>query len=93
MAGKSALATSLVDSSEKEEMVSFLGSGDHDMCVPFIGSEAWTLSLGYKILSEWRPWMSDGQVAGYLIPSLLPVSIKISTSVKILDSFKGCSSC
>ncbi|WVZ08854.1 hypothetical protein V8G54_022200 [Vigna mungo] len=41
-------------------------SGDHDMCVPFTGSEAWTRSLGYKIVDEWRPWNSNDQVAGYL---------------------------
>lgn len=41
-------------------------SGDHDMCVPFTGSQAWTSSLGYKIVDEWRPWLSKGQVAGYL---------------------------
>ena len=41
------------------------GSGDHDMCVPFTGSEAWTRSVGYKIVDEWRPWTSNGQVAGY----------------------------
>ncbi|XAR58787.1 Carboxypeptidase C [Bertholletia excelsa] len=40
-------------------------SGDHDMCVPYTGSEAWTRSLGYKIVDEWRPWTSNGQVAGY----------------------------
>ncbi|XP_028798113.1 serine carboxypeptidase-like 20 [Neltuma alba] len=40
-------------------------SGDHDLCVPYTGSEAWTRSLGYKILDEWRPWMSNDQVAGY----------------------------
>ncbi|KAM1003448.1 hypothetical protein ACFX2C_003769 [Malus domestica] len=40
-------------------------SGDHDMCVPFTGSEAWTRSLGYKIVDEWRPRTSNGQVAGY----------------------------
>ncbi|KAF3435117.1 hypothetical protein FNV43_RR22204 [Rhamnella rubrinervis] len=40
-------------------------SGDHDMCVPFTGSEAWTRSVGYKIVDEWRPWTSNGQVAGY----------------------------
>ncbi|GLT70900.1 hypothetical protein SLA2020_429520 [Shorea laevis] len=40
-------------------------SGDHDMCVPYTGSEAWTKSLGYKILDEWRPWTSNGQIAGY----------------------------
>ncbi|TXG55704.1 hypothetical protein EZV62_020960 [Acer yangbiense] len=41
-------------------------SGDHDMCVPYTGSEAWTRSLGYKIIDEWRPWNSNGQVAGYI---------------------------
>ncbi|XP_024926368.3 serine carboxypeptidase-like 20 isoform X2 [Ziziphus jujuba] len=41
-------------------------SGDHDMCVPFTGSEAWTRSLGFKILDQWRPWMVNGQVAGFL---------------------------
>ncbi|CAN1750956.1 Serine carboxypeptidase-like 20 [Linum perenne] len=40
-------------------------SGDHDMCVPFTGSEAWTRSMGYKIIDKWRPWVSNGQVAGY----------------------------
>ncbi|XP_039013756.1 serine carboxypeptidase-like 21 [Hibiscus syriacus] len=41
-------------------------SGDHDMCVPFTGTEAWTRSVGYEIVDEWRPWTSNGQVAGYL---------------------------
>ncbi|KAF6145834.1 hypothetical protein GIB67_028829 [Kingdonia uniflora] len=41
-------------------------SGDHDMCVPFTGTQAWTRSLGYKIVDEWRPWIYDEQVAGYL---------------------------
>ncbi|KAJ7955103.1 Carboxypeptidase [Quillaja saponaria] len=42
-------------------------SGDHDMCVPYTGSEAWTQSLGYKIVDEWRPWLTnDNQVAGYM---------------------------
>ncbi|KAB5512359.1 hypothetical protein DKX38_029387 [Salix brachista] len=41
-------------------------SGDHDMCVPFTGTQAWTRSLGYKIIDEWRSWVSNHQVAGYL---------------------------
>ncbi|CAI0376208.1 unnamed protein product [Linum tenue] len=43
-------------------------SGDHDMCVPYTGTEAWTSSMGYNITDEWRPWISgdDHQVAGYL---------------------------
>ncbi|CAH2052304.1 unnamed protein product [Thlaspi arvense] len=39
-------------------------SGDHDMCVPYTGSEAWTKSMGYKVVDEWRPWMSNDMVAG-----------------------------
>lgn len=41
-------------------------SGDHDMCVPFTGTEAWTRSLGYRVVDEWRSWISNDQVAGYL---------------------------
>ncbi|KAK7256196.1 hypothetical protein RIF29_29634 [Crotalaria pallida] len=40
-------------------------SGDHDLCVPYTGSEAWTASMGYKIVNEWRPWVVNDQVAGY----------------------------
>ncbi|KAI4326351.1 hypothetical protein MLD38_031675 [Melastoma candidum] len=41
-------------------------SGDHDMCVPYTGSQAWTRSLRYKVTDKWRPWASNSQVAGYL---------------------------
>ncbi|XP_043722030.1 serine carboxypeptidase 1-like [Telopea speciosissima] len=41
-------------------------SGDHDMCVPFTGTEAWTRSLGYEITDKWRQWYYDDyQVGGY----------------------------
>ncbi|KAK7256194.1 hypothetical protein RIF29_29632 [Crotalaria pallida] len=43
-----------------------VGSGDHDLCVPYTGSEAWTRSMGYKIVDEWRPWFVNKQVAGYI---------------------------
>lgn len=41
-------------------------SGDHDSVVPYTGTQAWTRSLGYKIVVEWRSWISSEQVAGYL---------------------------
>ncbi|KAL3520487.1 hypothetical protein ACH5RR_018636 [Cinchona calisaya] len=41
-------------------------SGDHDMCVPFTGTQAWTASLGYKVVDQWRAWQSNDQIAGYL---------------------------
>ncbi|CAL4903751.1 unnamed protein product [Urochloa decumbens] len=40
-------------------------SGDHDMCVPYTGTEAWTTSLGYGVVDSWRPWFSNEQVSGY----------------------------
>ncbi|XP_071921662.1 serine carboxypeptidase-like 20 isoform X1 [Coffea arabica] len=41
-------------------------SGDHDLCIPFTGTQAWTASLGYEVVDQWRPWLSNDQVAGYL---------------------------
>ncbi|XP_031382927.1 serine carboxypeptidase 1-like [Punica granatum] len=41
-------------------------SGDHDRVIPFTGTQAWTRSLGYKIVEQWRSWLSNKQVAGYL---------------------------
>uniref|UniRef100_A0A0E0FAY5 Carboxypeptidase n=1 Tax=Oryza meridionalis TaxID=40149 RepID=A0A0E0FAY5_9ORYZ len=43
----------------------FIYSGDHDMCVPYTGTEAWTRSLGYGVIDSWRPWHLNGQVSGY----------------------------
>lgn len=40
-------------------------SGDHDMVVPFIGTQAWIRSLNYTIVDDWRSWWVDRQVAGY----------------------------
>ena len=38
-------------------------SGDHDMCVPHTGSEAWTQGLGLKVQQPWRPWKFNDQVS------------------------------
>ncbi|KAI3892365.1 hypothetical protein MKW92_015284 [Papaver armeniacum] len=44
----------------------FIYSGDHDMIVPHISTEAWIRTLAnLSITEEWRPWFVDGQVAGY----------------------------
>lgn len=44
---------------------SLIYSGDHDLIMPTPSSEAWTKSLNYSILSDWRAWRVNGQVAGY----------------------------
>lgn len=41
-------------------------SGDVDMCVPNTGTEAWTDSLNLPLIDEWRAWMVNNQVAGYV---------------------------
>ncbi|KAL9314120.1 hypothetical protein ACSQ67_019572 [Phaseolus vulgaris] len=44
---------------------SLIYSGDHDMAVPFLSTQAWIRSLNYSIVDDWRPWHTNGQVAGY----------------------------
>ncbi|XP_061372010.1 serine carboxypeptidase-like 11 [Gastrolobium bilobum] len=44
---------------------SLIYSGDHDMIVPFLATQAWIRSLNYTIVDDWRQWYSNGQVAGY----------------------------
>ncbi|KAL6655846.1 hypothetical protein ACP70R_006672 [Stipagrostis hirtigluma subsp. patula] len=44
---------------------SLVYSGDHDMAVPFSGTQSWIKSLNFSVVDGWRPWYVDGQVAGY----------------------------
>ncbi|XP_043712242.1 serine carboxypeptidase-like 2 [Telopea speciosissima] len=44
---------------------SLIYSGDHDMMVPFVATEAWIKSLNYSIIDEWRSWIVEGQIGGY----------------------------
>ncbi|RZC19828.1 Serine carboxypeptidase 1 [Glycine soja] len=55
----------LIDRKLKKFHVS--SNDDHDMCVPYTGSQVWMKYVRYKIVDEWRPWSSNGQVAGYLL--------------------------
>ncbi|KAG5379190.1 hypothetical protein IGI04_027032 [Brassica rapa subsp. trilocularis] len=44
---------------------SLIYSGDHDMTVPSIATQAWIKSLNYSIIDDWRPWMIKTQITGY----------------------------
>ncbi|CDP06925.1 unnamed protein product [Coffea canephora] len=44
---------------------SLIYSGDHDLMVPHIETQAWIRSLHYPIIDDWRQWIHEGQVAGY----------------------------
>ncbi|KFK39469.1 hypothetical protein AALP_AA3G248300 [Arabis alpina] len=44
---------------------SLIFSGDQDMQVPYLATQAWIKSLNYSIIDDWRPWMINDQIAGY----------------------------
>ncbi|CAA6657683.1 unnamed protein product [Spirodela intermedia] len=44
---------------------SLVYSGDHDLEINFMGTQAWIRSFNFSIVDDWRPWLVNGQVAGY----------------------------
>ncbi|CAI9786732.1 unnamed protein product [Fraxinus pennsylvanica] len=40
-------------------------NGDHDMAAPYLGPLKWIRILNLTIDDDWRPWLVNGQVAGY----------------------------
>mmetsp|Transcript_63889 Transcript_63889/g.88218 ORF Transcript_63889/g.88218 Transcript_63889/m.88218 type:complete len:384 (-) Transcript_63889:87-1238(-) len=48
----------------KYRMLKF--SGDTDGAVPTYGTQGWINELNWNITSAWRPYMVQGQVAGYI---------------------------
>jgi len=42
-------------------------SGDTDGAVPTLGTLGWINSLNWEIKEDWRPYMVDNQVAGYVV--------------------------
>jgi serine carboxypeptidase-like clade 1 len=41
-------------------------SGDTDGAVPTFGTQQWINDLNWTITEEWRPYMVNGQVGGYV---------------------------
>ncbi|WVZ62910.1 hypothetical protein U9M48_012601 [Paspalum notatum var. saurae] len=42
-------------------------SGDHDLLVPHLGTQAWVRSLNFSIVDDWRAYHLGGQSAGFTI--------------------------
>ncbi|KAL6615447.1 hypothetical protein ACP70R_037717 [Stipagrostis hirtigluma subsp. patula] len=42
-------------------------SGDHDLVVPHLGTQAWIRSLNFTVVDDWRAWHLNGQSAGFTI--------------------------
>ncbi|KAI5314890.1 hypothetical protein L3X38_044066 [Prunus dulcis] len=49
----------------QKSLRAFVYSGDHDLSVPYVSTEAWIESLSLPIDDDWKPWFSNNQVAGY----------------------------
>jgi len=41
-------------------------SGDTDGAVPTLGTQGWIATLNWPVTEAWRPYLVNGQVAGYL---------------------------
>lgn len=42
-------------------------SGDTDGAVPTYGTKRWLKMLSLPVKEAWKPWITDGQVSGYII--------------------------
>ncbi|KAF3516312.1 hypothetical protein DY000_02062550 [Brassica cretica] len=45
----------------------WVNSGDHDMAIPYLGTQAWIISLNYSVIEDKRPWMINNQLAGEVV--------------------------
>ncbi|XP_041010667.1 serine carboxypeptidase-like 2 [Juglans microcarpa x Juglans regia] len=50
----------------KKDLRALVYGGDHDLTIPYVGTQEWIESLDLSIKDNWRPWFVDGQIAGYV---------------------------
>nr|XP_015641850.1 serine carboxypeptidase-like 15 [Oryza sativa Japonica Group] len=67
-------------------------SGDHDLILPFLSTQAWIGSFNFFIANDWRAWHVDGQAAGFTIEyannlTFATVKVILSFNVHSLDLF------
>lgn len=49
----------------QRDLRALIYSGDHDMAIPYMGTQEWIASLNLTSFTLWTPWYVDAQVAGY----------------------------
>ncbi|CBI25133.3 hypothetical protein VitviT2T_003724 [Vitis vinifera] len=49
----------------KKQLEVLVEVGDRDLVVPYPGAVEWIRLLNLTIVSPWRPWFVDGEIAGY----------------------------
>ncbi|GLT98108.1 hypothetical protein SLE2022_156300 [Rubroshorea leprosula] len=62
--------TSVIDyhrNLSKSGLKALIYNGDHDFTIPSIGTTQWIKKLNLTMVDDWRPWLLDGQIAGYTI--------------------------
>lgn len=50
-----------------DTMAVLVYNGDNDECIPYSHDEKWTSNMGFAVKEQWRPWLVDNQVAGYVV--------------------------
>ncbi|KAF7851436.1 hypothetical protein BT93_L3942 [Corymbia citriodora subsp. variegata] len=65
-------------------------SGDHDMTIPYLGTQSWIKTLNLSIVDDWRPWMVGDQVGGYILNKrMLSDGSELLTSISFLFFLTG----